>query len=337
MNTDISVNYLGLKLAHPFMPGASPAVDDLGMVRQMEDAGASAIVMHSLFEEQVTMEERARDAHVEAHADSSAEATSYFPDVDDYALGPDQYLEQVRKIKETVAVPVIASLNGSTLGGWVKYARLIEQAGADALELNVYHLPTQVDETGADVEARVVELLQAVKEEVKLPVAVKLSPFYSSLPCLAQELVAAGASGLVLFNRFYQPDIDIDELEAAPRLVLSNSTELLLRLRWLAILEPAVKTSYAVSGGVHTVSDAVKSIMTGASAVQVVSAMIKRGPAIITELRDGLRRWLEEREYESVEQLRGSMSLRTSPDPSAFERANYLRILQGWRVGGEVS
>jgi len=300
-------------------------------VRRLEDAGAAAIVMHSLFEEQIEQEQLGMMRTVEAPAESFPEALSYFPEPEEFALGPDRYLDQVRRIKEAVGVPVIGSLNGHTAAGWLEYASLIEQAGADALELNVYHVPTDPAETGADVEKRVLEIVGTVKRAVRIPVAVKLSHFFSSLPHLAHGLDEIGADGLVLFNRFYHPDIDVDELEVVPELHLSDSHELLVRLRWLAILYGRIQASLAVTGGVHTALDAVKAVMAGAQGVQLVSALLLQGPEHLRVVRDGLAAWLEEHEYESLRQMQGSMSLQRCPDPSAFERANYMRVLQSWR------
>jgi len=328
----LATNYLGFRLAHPFMPGASPLVDDLDTVKRLEDAGASAIVMHSLFEEQIQGERLASIYHMEMFADSYQEATSYFPKHSEFRLGPDQYLEQVRRIKQCVAVPVIASLNGTTRSGWVEYASLIEQCGADALELNVYYLGTDPTETGEDVERRVVDLVSDVRKAVAIPLAVKLTPFFSSLANLAYQCEAAGADGLVLFNRFYQPDIDPETLEAVPKLRLSDSgsSELLLRLRWLAILSSQRQTSLALSGGVHTPEDAVKAVMAGADAVQLVSALLRHGPEYLATIREGVQRWMEDHEYVSLQQMKGSMNMSRCPDPQAFERGNYMRILQGW-------
>jgi dihydroorotate dehydrogenase (fumarate) len=329
---DLSTHYLGLNLAHPLMTGASPLVDRLDLVKRLEDAGVSAITMHSLFEEQIAMEQRATIRHMEVHSESFAEALTYFPNPEDYALGPDQYLEQLQRVKAVVDVPVIASLNGATGHGWVEYAKLIEQAGADALELNVYFLATDPAETGVAIEARLLGIVRSVKEVVHIPIAVKLSPFFSSLSHLAAQLDGAGADGLVLFNRFYQPDIDIDALEVSPRLLLSDSSELLLRVRWLAILAGRVRGSLAVSGGVHTGTDAIKALMAGASGVQLVSAILHHGPDRVKRIREEMVRWMEDHEYTSVQQMIGSMSLLRCPDPAAFERANYTRILQTWRV-----
>jgi dihydroorotate dehydrogenase (fumarate) len=328
---DLSTTYLGLALANPLLAGASPMVDDLDTVKKLEDAGCAAIVMHSLFEEQITREQLGTVMDMESHADSFAEALSYFPQPQEFRLGPEAYLEQVRRIKAAVKVPVIGSLNGTSPAGWLDYAKLIEQAGADALELNVYYLATQAWETSEAVERRALDGLRTVKQGVKIPVAVKLSPFYSSLAHLAKQLDDLGADGLVLFNRFYQPDLDVEELEVVPSLKLSDSSELLLRLRWLAILSGHVKGSLACSGGVHTPLDAIKAVMAGAHAVQVVSALLQRGPAYLATLRDGMASWMDEHEYASLEQMQGSMSHQNSPNPQALERANYMRILQGWK------
>ncbi len=328
---DISVNYLGLSLAHPFVMGASPLVDDMDSVRRIEDGGAAAIVMHSLFEEQLHTEQLIYQRAVDLHTESSAEATSYLPEPSDYALGPHEYLDQIRKIKEAVSIPVIGSLNGVTKSGWLEYASLIEQAGADALELNVYALATDPSQDAQALEDNTLQMLTSLKERTKLPLAVKLSPFYTSLSHFARRLDAAGVGGLVIFNRFYQPDIDIDELEVSHELHLSDSSELLLRLRWLAILSAQIEADLAVTGGVHTLPDAIKAIMTGATTVQLVSEVLKNGPARLGELARGLSDWLEEREYESLSQMRGSMNLARSPDPRAYERANYIRILQSWQ------
>jgi dihydroorotate dehydrogenase (fumarate) len=329
---DLSTTYLGLKLAHPFMPGSSPLVDDLGLVKRLEDAGASAIVMHSVFEEQIRREGMSTLEAIESTSDAYAEALSYFPRADEFRLGPDAYLEQIRKIKECVSVPVIASLNGSTPTGWIEYAKQIEQAGADALELNVYILATNPRESGEAVEQRVLDTVREVRKTVKIPVAVKLSPFYSSLVNFAKKLDEVPVQGLVIFNRFYQPDIDIENLDVMPTLQLSNSSELLLRLRWLAILWGNVKASLAVTGGVHTVPDAIKALMAGASAVQMVSALLRNGPDYLAKIREGVVSWMVEHEYESISQMIGSMSLQKSADPGAFERANYMRVLQSYKL-----
>ena len=328
---DLTTTYLGFRLPHPFMPGASPLVDDLDTVKRLEDAGAAAIVMHSLFEEQITAEQLGTIHAMELHEESFAEALSYFPKPEEFALGPEPYLEQIRRIKAAVAVPVIASLNGVTPAGWLEHARLIQQAGADALELNVYSLATDPADTAVQVEGRLLGIVRAVKAAVRLPVAVKLSPFFSAMAHVAHDLDALGIDGLVLFNRFYQPDIDVEALEAVPSLRLSDSSELLLRLRWLAILSGRLRASLAVTGGVHTCLDAIKAVMAGAHAVQMVSALLQHGPVQLRQVREQMVQWMEEHEYASLAQMRGSMSLLHCPDPAAFERANYMRVLQSWR------
>ncbi len=324
-------HYLGLTLSSPFMPGSSPLADDIDMVRRLEDAGASAIVMRSLFEEQLFRERYATIYHMEMYADSFAEVRSYFPEPSEFSFGPEAYLEHLRKIKGAVAVPVIASINGTTSGGWVKFAELIQQAGADALELNIYYLPTDPTETSAAVEQRVVDVLSAVRAAVTIPVSVKLSYSYSALPSLAGQLQQAGADGLILFNRFYQPDIDMENLEVVPRINLSTSQELLVRLRWLSILSAQTQLSLACSGGVHTADDAIKSIMCGAHAVQLVSCLLRHGPGHLKTIKDETAKWMDEHGYASLRQMQGNMNLSRCPDPTAFERANYMRTLQSWR------
>ncbi len=329
---DLSTSYLGLRLFNPFMPGASPMADSLDWIKRLEDAGAAAIVLRSLFEEQITREQEGMIHHMEITGDSFAEAVSYFPRPDDFVFGPEEYVNHVRKVKETVNVPVIASLNGTTPEGWLQYAKQMQEAGADALELNVYFTATNPAETGLVIEKRILEVTRLVKQNVTIPVAVKLSPFFSSLAHFAQQLDVVGADGLVLFNRFYQPDIDIEALEVSPVLHLSDSMELPLRLRWLAILSGHLRASLAVSGGVHTCADVIKSVMAGAHAVQLVSALISQGPRHIRTLVQELTEWMEKHEYVSLEQMQASMSLRRCPDPAAFERANYMKVLQSLRV-----
>lgn len=329
---DLSTTYLGIRLPNPLMPGASPMADQLDWVKRLEDAGASAIVLRSLFEEQITHEQQGMIHHMEIHEEGFAEALSYFPKPENFAFGPHEYVEQVRKVKKAVAIPVIASLNGVTAEGWTDYARKLQEAGADALELNVYFVATDPFETGSAVEHRLLEVARLVKAAVKIPVAVKLSPYFSSIANLAHKLDDVGADGLVLFNRFYQPDIDLEALEAVPSLHLSDSSELLLRLRWLAVLNGKVRAGLAVSGGVHTGADAIKAVMTGASAVQLVSALLQKGPGYLKTVREQMASWLEQHEYHSLAQARGSMSLEKSPNPAAYERANYMKVLQSYRI-----
>lgn len=331
---DLTTSYCGLTLRHPLVAGASPLVDDLALVDRLVDAGAAAIVMHSLFEEQIRGEALARERFHDVHADAHAEAGSYLPLAEEFRLGPDEYLEQLRRIKSRVGrdVPVFASLNGTTKGTWLSWSRWMESAGADALELNLYDLVTDVDLGSTAVEERAREVVRAVRGNVKIPIAVKLSPFYTALPRFAASLLEAGADALVLFNRFYQADIDPEALEVVRALRLSDRSELLLRLRWLAILSGRLETSFALSGGVHEGLDAVKGIMAGAHCVQLVSSLLRHGPEHLARVQAELRQWLEQHEYESLAQLRGSMNLARCPDPRSFERANYVQVLQSWRA-----
>jgi dihydroorotate dehydrogenase (fumarate) len=328
----LATQYLGLSLRSPFVVGASPFCEDTTIARQLQDFGAGAIVMRSLFEEQIDAEARALVHHMETPAESHAEATSYFPRFAEYQLSPDRYLHQIEDLKKALTIPVIASLNGARPGGWTDYARRFEHAGADAIELNLYELVTDPNVAGDEVEADMVETLRQVVSAVRIPVSVKLSPFHTSPAQFVSTLEHAGAAGVVLFNRFYQPDFNIEELVASPQLALSDRSELLLRLRWLAILSPRVRISLSATGGVHTTSDVVKALLAGADTVQLVSVLLRHGPRFLTTLVNGLTQWLNEHEYQNVDQLRGVMSHRRCPDPAAFERANYIRILQTWRV-----
>ena len=327
---DLTTTYLGRTLPHPFMPGASPLADDLDTVRRLEDAGAAAIVLRSLFEEQITREQIAAFVHQEQHGESFAEAMSFFPNPDSFVLGPEEYLKHLRRVKESVGLPVFASLNGTTTGGWLEYARLMEEAGADALELNVFHIPTDLEIPGATLERETVAMVREVKQGLRIPVAVKLSPFFTCFAHFARELDQAGADGLLLFNRFYEPDINTVDLEVTRELHLSDSTELPLRLRWLAILSGRIRPSLAVTGGVHTPLDAVKAIMAGAHAIQLVSALLVNGPVRLQEILDGVAAWMEENEWGSISEMCGNMSLHRVPDPRMYERATYMWMLQGW-------
>jgi dihydroorotate dehydrogenase (fumarate) len=328
---DLSTTYLGLKLAHPFVPGASPLADEMAVARRLEDAGAPALVMRSLFEEQIAREQVDAFLHAHRHGESFAEALTYFPSPERLAFGPEEYLDQVRRLKDSLSIPVIASVNGTRPGGWLDYPRLIEQEGADALELNLYRLALDPEMSGEDVEREAVEVVREVKRKVTIPVAVKLSPFFSSFAHFSQRLDEAGADALVLFNRFYQPDIDVENLQIRETLHLSSSGELPLRLRWVAALSGRVRADLAVTGGVHTAIDAVKCVMAGAHAVQVVSALLRQGPDLLRVLRADLERWMVEHEWKSLAQMRGNMNLQRCPDPAAYERANYMLMLHCWR------
>lgn len=323
--------YLGFELEHPFLPGASPLADTLDSVRRLEDAGAPMITLRSLFEEQIVGEQLETYHATETLADAFGEAASFMAVPAEATFGAEQYLEHIRKVREAVGVPVVASLNGHTRGGWLDYAKLIEQAGASALELNVYEIATDSARSSGELEREAIDMVREVRGAISLPLAVKLSPFYTSMAAFAREVDTAGADAIVMFNRFYQPDIDIEELQPVAALRLSDSSELLLRLRWLAILYQKVCADLVITGGVHEVGDAVKAIMCGAQAVQMVSVLLQRGPGYLKTITDGVGEWLDEHGYESIDQMRGSMSLQTCPDPGAFERANYMQILHSWR------
>jgi len=327
---NLTTTYLGFTLPHPFVPGASPLGNDLDAVKRLEDAGAPMLTLPSLFEEEIRRESLAASSAIDTPQGQFAEALSYLPDVVDYNVGPENYLEHLHLIKQTVSMPVVASLNGTTHGGWLDYAKLMQQAGADALELNIYEVATDVHRTSQDLERDMVAMVHEMSSQLIIPFAVKLSPFFTSIPNICRQFDDAGADGLVLFNRFYQPDIDVEELALIRSLRLSTSWELPLRLRWVAILFGNVQASLAVTGGVHSAIDAVKATMCGANVCQVVSALLKHGPDHIRSLTRDLGNWLEAHEYESLHQMRGSMSMQRSPDPHAFERANYLHILKSW-------
>ena len=328
---DLSTTYLGLPLSHPVMVGASPLVDDLDTARRLEDAGASALVMHSLFEEQIAQEQFSTLMGLELHAHSHPEALSYLPDPDSWALGSEAYLDRIRRLRASLGIPIIASLNGTSLGGWLAYAQMMEQAGADALELNTYQIASDIYSSSQELEDRLVRLVRALKPTITIPVSVKLSPHHTALPFLASRLLAAGADGIVVFNRFLQPDFDLEEQQLVVRLRLSDPSELLLRLHGLALLHGSYSGSLACSGGVHGPLDAMKAVMAGAHGVQVVSAILQRGPKALTEIRDGMAAWLETHEFADLRQAHGSMSLAKVPNPGAYHRASYMRVLQGWR------
>jgi dihydroorotate dehydrogenase (fumarate) len=324
---DLTTTYLGLQLKNPLVASASPLSKKVDNVRRIEDAGASALVMYSLFEEQITHDSYELDNYLERGSHSYAEAMSYFPDLDYHNLGTEPYLEHLHKIKQAVSIPIIGSLNGISSGGWVEYAHRIEQAGADALELNIYYLPTDPDLSGAELEEDFVQLVRDVRATVKLPIAVKLSPYFTALPNLAKRIVDAGANALVLFNRFYQPDFDLEELEVVPNLILSTSHDLRLPLRWIAILYGRIQADFALTSGVHTAQDVLKAMMAGANVAMMTSALLESGIGRIMHILIDLQEWMEEHEYESIEQMRGSMSQRSVAEPAAFERANYIKAL----------
>lgn len=327
---DLSTQYLGLKLKNPLVASASPLSKKVDTVKKLEDAGIGAVVMYSLFEEQIIHESHALDYFLSHGTESFSEALTYFPDMEHYNVGPDGYLDMIRKLKESVQVPVIASLNGISTGGWVDYACKMEQAGADALELNIYFLPTDLELEGIALEDAYVELVRSVRAQVKIPLAVKLSPYFTALPNFARKLVGAGANGLVLFNRFYQPDLDIETLEVVPDLVLSTSDELRLPLRWTAILYGRLQADLALTTGVHSVEDVVKATMAGARVSMMASELLSRGIGRVSEILADLEKWLETYECHSIQQMLGSMSQQAVADPAAFERANYMKVLQSF-------
>jgi dihydroorotate dehydrogenase (fumarate) len=328
---DLTTTYMGLELKNPVVPSASPLSADLDTVKRLEEAGAAAITLHSLFEEQIEFEAEALTHFLEQGTDSYAEALSYFPEVHEYRRQPDDYVEHIRACKEAVDIPIIASLNGVSLGGWTGYARKFEEAGADAIELNVYFIPTNDTLMSYDVEDLYVKLLKEVKKQISIPVAMKLSPYFSAMPHVASMLDAEGADALVLFNRFYQPDLDIEALEVASNLVLSTPVEMRLPMRWIAILYGRLDCSMALTSGIHSAEDVIKAVMVGADVANVCSVLLKEGVGKIDELLQGLYAWMEEHEYESVEQMKGSMSHRSVAEPAAFERANYMKMLNSYK------
>jgi len=326
---DLSTNYLGLKLASPLVVSASPLSRDVDGVCRLEEAGASAVVLYSLFEEQLRQEEAELNHRLSAGTESFAESLSYFPQANEFHTGPEGYLDHIRKSKAAVGLPIIASLNGSTLGGWTKFATEVQRAGADAIECNIYSIPTDPKVTAADIEKTYIDIVKAVKGAVTIPVAVKLSPFFSNFTNMAHQLDEAGADGLVLFNRFYQPDIDLEELEIRPNVLLSSQQALRLPLTWIGILHGRVKASLAGTGGVHTAEDVVKLLMVGSNVTMLCSSLLRHGINHLRHVERELREWMEEHEYESVQQMQGSMSQVRCADPGAFERAQYMRAVKG--------
>jgi dihydroorotate dehydrogenase (fumarate) len=327
---DLTTTYLGLRLKNPLVASASPLSKKVELVQRLEEAGAAAVVLYSLFEEQITHESRALDHYLTHGTESYAEALSYFPDLDRYNLEPDSYLEHLQRVKRAVDIPVIGSLNGISPGGWVEYAHKIEQAGADALELNLYYLPTDVSVSSAELEEIYLTLIRDIRRQVHIPIAVKLSPFFTALPYMARRLVQAGADGLVLFNRFYQPDFDLETLEVVPNLTLSSSHDLRLPLRWIALLYGRIKTDFALTSGVHTAEDALKAMMAGANVAMLTSELLAHGIWRLQDILDDMRTWMHVHEYESISQMRGSMSQCAVAEPAAFERANYMIALNSF-------
>jgi dihydroorotate dehydrogenase (fumarate) len=328
---DLTTTYMGMTLKNPIVPSASPLSESIDGIRRMEDGGAAAVVMYSLFEEQITLESYQLDHYLSYGVESFAEALSYFPDMETYRIGPDDYLDLISQAKRTVDIPIIGSLNGVSTGGWIEYARKIEEAGADGLELNVYYIPTDLYMASTKLEQMYVDILRDIKESISIPVAMKLSPYFSTTANLAYRLAEAGADALVLFNRFYQPDFDLESLEVVPHLVLSNSHELRLPLRWVAILYGRVSVDFAITSGVHTYEDVLKGLMAGAKVTMLASELLQNGIHRIGEILDDMSHWMEEYEYESVAQMQGSMSQQNVAEPAAFERANYMKVLQSWR------
>ncbi|HEY9651657.1 MAG TPA: dihydroorotate dehydrogenase-like protein [Coleofasciculaceae cyanobacterium] len=329
---DLTTTYMGLELRSPLIVGAAaPLTENIDNIKRMEDAGAAAVVLHSLFEEQLRQERLELHHHLEYGTESFAEALSYFPEPEIFHVGSEEYLNHIRTAKETVNIPIIANLNGSTLGGWTQYAKEIQQAGADALELNIYYVPTDMNVTGAQVEQNYIDILRAVKSEVTIPIAVKLSPFFSNMANMAKRLTDAGANGLVLFNRFYQPDINIEELEVQPNVLLSTPQAMRLPLRWVAILYGRIPVDFAATSGIHKAHDVLKMLMVGANVTKIVSVLLRHGIEHLQEIEHGMVQWMEENEYESVRQMRGSMSQINCPDESAFERAQYMKAIQTYK------
>jgi dihydroorotate dehydrogenase (fumarate) len=329
---DLSTVYMGLQLKNPLVASASPLCEDVDNIKRMEDAGAAAVVLHSLFEEQITLEEQTLNQYLLQGTEHFAEALTYFPDVEDFKFAPDEYLDHIRKAKQSVEIPIIGSLNGISSGGWIRYAQEIASAGADALELNIYYLPTDPDKTSQEVEDSYIELVKVISKKLKIPVAVKLNPYLSSIPYLSKKLCEAGASALVYFNRFYQPDLDVETLEVRPNLKLSNSDELLLRLRWVAILYARIDVDFAITGGVHTGEDVVKTIMAGAKVAMMTSALLKKGIDYLQSLRANLVEWMEAHNYETIKAMQGVMSQKSVAEPAAFERANYMKVLKSFKL-----
>lgn len=332
MIMDLTTTYLGLTLRSPLVPSAAaPLSEDIDNIRRMEDAGAAAVVLHSLFEEQLVQEKFELHHHLTYGTESFAEALTYFPEPEEFHVGPELYLEHIRQAKEKVDIPIIASLNGYTPGGWVEYAQLIQQAGADAIELNVYYVPTEFHVPGSEVEQNYINILRDVKSEVTIPVAIKISPFFSNMANMAKQLDDAGADALVLFNRFYQPDIDLENLEVYPHLILSTPQAARLSMRWIAILYGRLEADLAATSGIQKGQDVLKMLMVGAKITQICSALLRHGIEHLRVIEQEMVHWMEEHEYESVQQMQGSMSQIYCPDAGAFERAQYMKVIQSYQ------
>ncbi len=329
---DLTTKYMGLKLKNPIVPSASPLSQTVDSVKAMEDAGAAAVVVYSLFEEQINHESGELDHYLNYGTESFAEATSYYPEQEDFKMGPYEYLDHIANLKKATDIPIIGSLNGVSSGGWVKYAKNIEQAGADAIELNVYYIPTNVNLTGSEIENMYADTLKSVKEQIKIPVAIKLSPFFTSMSNMARRLDNAGADALVMFIRFFQPDFDLEKLEVVPNLVLSTNWEMRLPLRWIAILYSNIKANMAATSGIHTYKDVLKVMMAGGDVAMMCSELLMNGVGRISEMLAQIKVWMEENEYESIEMMKGSMSQKAVNEPAAFERANYMKALQSYRT-----
>jgi dihydroorotate dehydrogenase (fumarate) len=327
---DLTTTYLGMKLKNPLVASASPLSEKVETVQKLEESGIAGVVMYSLFEEQIIHESLELDHFLTQGSYSSSEAVTYLPEAGNYVLTPEAYIEKLKKLKQAIKIPVIGSLNGVSTGGWIKYAQKIEAAGADALELNIYYLPTDIGVTGIEIETAYCSLVSDIRKRIKIPLAVKLNPSFTSIPNMARRLVEAGANGLVLFNRFYQPDLDIEDLIVTPNLILSTSNELRLPLRWIAILYGRVQVDFALTTGVHTTEDVIKAVMAGANVAMMASELLQKGIGRVAEIQAGLENWIIEHEYDSIQQMRGSMSQKAVAEPAAFERANYMKVLSSY-------
>jgi dihydroorotate dehydrogenase (fumarate) len=329
---DLSTDYLGIKLKNPLVASASPLCENIENIMQMEKNGIAAIVMHSLFEEQVALQEKELNYALTQQTESYAESLSYFPDINDYHFAPDEYVEYINKVKKAVNIPIIGSLNGISNSGWIRYGKKIEEAGADALELNIYYLPTKKTNTCQEIEQKYLDLVKELRQNITIPIAIKLGPYFSSIPGIVHKIVEEGANGLVLFNRFYQPDVDLIEMAVNPNLELSSSSELRLRLRWVAMLYKNIKADLAITGGVHTVEDIIKGILVGANVTMMTSALLAQGIPYIDNLVKGTEEWLRRNHYNSINEVRGLLSTQNIKETDAFERANYMKVLKSYHL-----